>query len=76
MLHKPESYPLFDTAKYIIGSSGEAPERVFTDKASALKHAVDHGFLDFFDENGLSIGSVKIKDEQDGLDGLYFEDSF
>lgn len=76
MLHKPETYPLFETAKFIVGSSGEAPERVFIDKASAIEHAAGHGFLDFFDKDGLNIGAVKIKDEQDGLDGLYFEDSF
>lgn len=76
MLHKPETYPLFDTAKFIVRSSGGNPERVFTDKASAIEHAAGHGFLDFFDDKGLLIDSVKIMDEQDGLDGLYFEDSF
>lgn len=76
MLHKPDTYPLFDNAKFIVGSSGDTPERIFTDKASAIENAAAHGYLDFFDKDGLNIGTVKIKDDQDGLDGLYFEDSF
>lgn len=76
MLHNPETYSLFETAKFIVGSSGGNPERVFIDKESAIEHAAGHGFLDFFDKDGQNIGAVMIKDEQDGLDGLYFEDSF
>jgi hypothetical protein len=76
MLHKPDTYPHFDNATFIVGSSGGNPERVFTDKASAIEHAADFGFLDFFDKHGLHIAAVKIQDEQDGLDALYFEDEF
>lgn len=78
MLRKFEEIELIKTAKYIVASNGDMPLCIYF-SSKEFKDALQENrypFYDFFDEKGESMGGIKLLDEEDGLNGLYFEDEF